>query len=375
VALTFQDVGACNCPAPTCQICVNVKTCAGVNQAGATVTISQGGATVGSPGTTDASGNYCQDVTATGSGTYNVATTLAGNVGSNKDVVVTCPGTTNVSLTVVATANKIRVHVNGCNAAALPGANVTVGGGSYSTDSSGNADFSLPAGSYSCTVSKSRFTSQTFTLTVSGCGGSTTSKTLAAATGYVCCAFGGAYSGPIPCADTLNTSDSAGAFTVPTVGGTVCHTGSQPNASVAGAAACDPFNHCHRNPNDLSSRTVAIQYTIFPCDLGTISGLGRVEIPGITYLAYFNGCNSSNFTCSSGTQRIARWLDATVGCPFTGGTSDFWSATSYVLNAPPPATSITINFDPGDGLWDILYPPGGAGPKGNPPSSSITLTE
>lgn len=191
---TWGDWSACGCKpgdeTPPCQLCVTVlDQCSPfLPVSGATVTVTKAGfATVTC--TTDAAGKCCVDIPS--SGTYNVAVSKAGFAGSNKPAVVTCPGTTDVTLTLVVDAKKSRICVTGCPIPGggffpLPGVTVNVGSSTYTTGSDGCVSFSAPTGTYSVTVSKPRFVSQTFSFTVTCLGGSA-NRGLSPATGFHCC--------------------------------------------------------------------------------------------------------------------------------------------------------------------------------------------
>lgn len=142
--------GSCaECCGDVCRICATVTDCFSTPISGATVTVKQAGSTVGTC-TTDAAGKCCVDVPASGS--YNVAASKAGYVGQNVDVSVSCPETKNVALTMRTTGTAHRFFASGCGSLGLPGVTLTIGGGSYTTDASGFAYYSLPPGTYSWTA-------------------------------------------------------------------------------------------------------------------------------------------------------------------------------------------------------------------------------
>lgn len=187
-----------------CQICTTVKTCYAAPVNGATVTVTQGTTTIGSC-TTNGSGYCC--VTVPASGTYKVAVSNAGYNPSSTSVTVTCPGTTNVSMVINPTAGaSVQFTVNGCTGYALTGATCTItptsggpGGGSGVTTSSGVLSFSLGNGTYSWSVSKFGFATQTGTCTVTSCSGcGPITVLLLAASGYVCCIESPLCNDPIP---------------------------------------------------------------------------------------------------------------------------------------------------------------------------------
>ncbi|MGZ3299315.1 MAG: carboxypeptidase-like regulatory domain-containing protein [Isosphaeraceae bacterium] len=200
------DIGACGCGPPACQICVSATTCQGSLIGGATITLTQSGTTIGTGTTASVTGGYC--FTGLAAGSYNVAVTKTGYTGSNQNVTLSCPGTQNVVLWLTTTsAPTVSFTVTGCGGQNLPGATVTIGGGTYTTNSSGVAGpIALGNGTYPVSISKSpRW--QTLTpsnVVVSGCvasGGGTFALT--PASGYVCClpASGGSI-----CADPIATT-------------------------------------------------------------------------------------------------------------------------------------------------------------------------
>ena len=210
------SIGGCGCGGGTaCQVATTVTTCAGAAVAGATVTVTQSGTTIGTD-TTDSSGNACVTVPATG--TFNVAVAKTGYAGSNQDVSVTCPTTVPVSLTANASGSGSRWSAVGCNSIALPGATLAINGGNYTTDSSGNTPYiALPNGTYTWTLSKSRFVTQTGSGTIGSCftSGVGGYYTLSPAPGYAC-----SLDCVDPIATTLYFTCAAGSLTLTYAGGT-----------------------------------------------------------------------------------------------------------------------------------------------------------
>ncbi len=198
MSFTFQDIGeaaaGCNCTCSsgsTCQITATVKSCTGTLLVGATVTVTQGATTTGTC-STDSSG-VCS-VTVPATGTYNVAATMSGYGPFNQNVTVSsCPGTTTVTLALQAVADQSSITVRGCGSVVLPTATLTVGGGTYTANSSGVIYFTMPVGSgqsFSVSDTTGRFISQTGTTSLSSCTGTASingnTYTLSAASGYVC---------------------------------------------------------------------------------------------------------------------------------------------------------------------------------------------
>lgn len=138
------------CCGTSCQLCVTVTNCSGTALSGATVTITQGGTTIGTC-TTNGSGQCCVDVPSSGS--YVAAVTLSGYTGSNKVVSVTCPAGASATLVATPDANRHRFFAQSpCDLAGIPGVVFTIDGGSYTTDASGFAYYAIPAGTYSWTA-------------------------------------------------------------------------------------------------------------------------------------------------------------------------------------------------------------------------------
>lgn len=196
----------CGSNPPPCTICVHATDqCSPFGDiSGATFTVSQSGTTIGTC-TTDGSGQCCVDVTATGSGTYVISVSKTGYAGSTQTVTISCPGSHTYNLTLVVVAKQIDIVCHGCNSLGAPGVDVTINGGTYTTDSTGHVYLSAPVGTYTWTTSHPRFTASSHSITV-GCGGSSTGNAnLTPASGYHCpcltdCAW--------PLKDTLTLTDS-----------------------------------------------------------------------------------------------------------------------------------------------------------------------
>ena len=280
--------GCCNCSG--CQICVTVLDCNGAAVSGATVTVKQGATTIGTC-TTNASGQCC--VTVPASGTYNVAVTKTGYNGSNQNVSLTCPGTTNVTLYAYTGAGGVTIHVIGCDVSlGLQGATVTFNGGSYTTNSSGyTPTIAAPAGTYTWTASKTRFNTGTSSVTVTGpCSGNGAAITLTPATGYTCGPDGCQICGDAwPTSLTITTP--VGTFTVSWVSGCIYQ-------------GCVYFSHtvdnCHGG-TVAGSVPLLINYTP--------GGTGVVYQYLFTPLTYSGGtwtnCASGTYTCGGCTCFLA----------------------------------------------------------------------
>jgi hypothetical protein len=231
MALTKQDPGCCcggggcTCPATIC-----VTDCSGMPINGATVTVS----TLAPCGTTGSGCcQVCLDALG-GAGTYPVMIAATGYTTSTTNVALTCSGTATIQLRTTAQGPSFCITVNGC-CTTLAGATVTIAGVTSTTTSSGLVCWAgTVAGTYTWSVSKARFVTQTGMFTISSCSGGTQTQNvdLAAASGYVCAGTGNPYgccvglpsasqpalNDPIP--TTLFLTDSiAGAITLTYSGG------------------------------------------------------------------------------------------------------------------------------------------------------------
>jgi hypothetical protein len=209
VGLTGMDPGCC-CGSPppcTCLTTICVIGCGGGALAGAIVTVGTlAPVTAGATGCAD----VCLDALG-GAGGYQVKVVQSRYVTYSNTRTLACNGTITVNLTPIGTWTA-KFAVTGCCGQPLPGATVTVGGDTYTTDSSGIAIIGITdAGTYPWSVGKSRFVTQTgsFTITLCQTTGSSISLTLLPATGFHC-ALGGSplplLADPVP--DVLHLTDS-----------------------------------------------------------------------------------------------------------------------------------------------------------------------
>lgn len=219
----------CTCaPSGPCldgQICLTVNNCCSpfgpISGAGVSVTRHSTGAAIGSC-TTNSSGQCC--VTVPGNDSYDIAVSKGGSAPHTiLNVYVGCAATVNQTSCVYIPGpiNACYVFtVLGCSGGGgLDGANVNVtgpkGGGGV-TDSSGQYTFCTDTpGTYSYTISKTRFITQTGSFAISGTacstpgGGNTFS--LLPDTGYICCS-GSTCKDPGPL--TLTATGPAGSVTL-----------------------------------------------------------------------------------------------------------------------------------------------------------------
>jgi len=311
----------CTCGSSSCQICVTVTTCAGLTISGATVVISPSGTSTNTC-TTNSSGQCCIDVTSPGSGSYNVSVSKAGYYGSNQNITVTCPGTTSVTLVMVLTSGTAygRIWVSGCNGAALQGATVTIGGGSYTTLSTGYTPyFALASGSNPWTSSYPGLVNVTGTITVTCTGGPYGASAFmnTAATGYACCGCN------TPYPTTIYVSGPAGNFVCTWSGTDSVYIGCGPVTGSSGVTC-----------SNLSCGTGSSAY----CAI-VISCTGHLSIYWVTTTCspntYFSSTGISNcsslgtlaFTtiCGGLTINIGQFLTGLVTCSGNTIASGTWN--------------------------------------------------
>jgi hypothetical protein len=198
MALTYQDPGCCcsggACTCPT-QICI--EACGGTTPInGATITV----ATL-APQTTGVSGcdTFCLDPLG-GAGSQQVTVSATGYYTYSNSVSLACNATETIKLLPITGNPSILFQINGCCALVLPGATVTIGGNNYTSDSAGQVKVGITdAGTYPWSVSKTRFVTQTGSVTIGACaaGGATVTVNMAPTTGYEC-GPGGSSGGTIP---------------------------------------------------------------------------------------------------------------------------------------------------------------------------------
>lgn len=244
--LTRQDIGACCCGGGggcTCPSTICVTACGGTTAIlGATVTVS-----TLAPVLTVTGGcvSVCLD-TLGGAGSYQVTVSKTGFITYSNTLALTCHGTKFIQLLPVASTSTVTFNVTGCCSKLLPGATVTVGGASYTTDSSGQVKLGITdAGTYAWSVSKSRFVTQTGSFTITACNGggiAAINRTLVPASGFHCApakTLGTPVSLADPAPDVLNGSDSTyGAFTLTYQTTALWGTGWQVTKQVSWSANC-----------------------------------------------------------------------------------------------------------------------------------------
>jgi len=277
-----------------------------------------------------------------GAGSYQVTVSESGYYPYSNTLSLSCGGTTTVKLLPTSGNPSIKFTVTGCCSQPLPNALVTIAGATYTTDSSGQVMLGLTdAGTYTWSVSKARFVTQTGSFTITACdaGGKSLDVLLLAASGYVCGIavepqFPYALADPIP--TTLNLTDSVyGSTTITYNAGTHSYSGTLAVAATPVKCGCP------------TSATV-ITYT-----LQSVGTCAPEYESGFPYHA-FGG----------------------VPCPFTtaiAGNETLPAGVTYTFTQNP-----TIPFD-----WSVTYPVDacsfGASGVGTlflyPAGGTITITE
>lgn len=123
------------------------------------------------------------------SDTYVASVTLSGYTGSNKTVSVTCPAGASVTLTATPDANRHRFFAQSpCNFGGIPDVTLNINDGSYTTDSSGYAYYSVPAGTYAWTATSNHpgFQSASGSRIHSSCFSTNWGQLFTLTTGYHC---------------------------------------------------------------------------------------------------------------------------------------------------------------------------------------------
>lgn len=215
--------GGCTCNSGVC-----VQTCAGTAILGATVTVSSL-----TPVTTSTGGcaSVCLDSLG-GAGSYLVTVSKTGYITYSNTRAMTCGGTIFVSLLPVGSTPTATFTITGCCSLLLPNALVTIAGNVYTTNSSGQVVIGITdPGTYTWFVAKTRFMTQTGTLTVSTClgAGAVFNLTLLPISGYHC-APAKTHPSTVtiadPVSDTLFVTDALGTTTLAYDAGTADWLGS-----------------------------------------------------------------------------------------------------------------------------------------------------
>ena len=325
MSFTKWDIGECCCGGGSCVIAITVTGAGGctVNGpvSGATITVT---GPTGGTCTTDSLGQCVIDITAGGPGVYTICAAKTGSNGSCKTVTIGCPGLTPVSLLVYptsSTAGTATFNVKGCLSGVLPGATVTIGGGSYLTNSSGVAGpIPVGNGTFPWTVSKSRFDTASGSLTITSCSNSTQNVTLTPSSGYVCAC----------CVDPL---PSTLFFTGPLGNVTLTWDGTE-------YTGCGTFTGTLIDHTCFTTATAAVAYLVlFNCSQLQYLTKGTTANPTVYN---FSGCPSPTTPCTTGVTSIG----LTGTCSISGGEYDCslpFSATGTVSGG----TGLTAIFNGG----------------------------
>ena len=179
-------------PSGSCTVCIRcVDYCTGLVVNGAAVTVTQGGATIGTC-TTSVLGIGCVTLPGPGTYTFSVAGSASYKAPLPQTVSVACGATVTFDVVPVAQLN-LTYTVFGCStedsSSPLPGATLSAPGvTSCTTNSSGQCTISYPGpGTYTLTASDPRYTSVSQTVTISSCTMTGTNFTLYPESGYTCC--------------------------------------------------------------------------------------------------------------------------------------------------------------------------------------------
>jgi hypothetical protein len=320
-ALRLGGIGAPCCCGPggcRCLSGVCVETCAGVPINGAIVTI---GSLPSAPTVTQGCRNFCLDLLG-GPGSYQVKVTATGYTSYSNTRALACNGTIFVKLVSTPDANTILFTITGCCNLPLPGATVTFAGQTYTTDANGKATATFgvsESGTFTWTVSKTRFATQTGSLTFNNpCppGGALApiNVTLAPASGYHCAPQTYFTNPPVvlvdPAPDTLHGTDSVyGAFTL-----NWNHT----------AGLWDGYSHV-QHPADCGcpAQQMQIYYNMSSCPGGTGLAVGGVSKADNIHCNCFCLCDpTTDVTCQGGINKggglNSETLSPTIPFNYTG---------------------------------------------------------
>lgn len=284
-----QSPGGCGCGTTGCTIAVTALACDGTTVvSGATVTITQGATTICS-GTTGGGGGFSCDVSATGAGSYTIEVSKSGWYGSTKTITITCPGTTGVAMAIDQT-HGYRVQAIGCWSLGVQGVTFAINDGTYTTDSSGYTPyFALIPGSYPWTLSKSRWVTQTGTVTAGSCSasglpGASGVTNLALAAGYECSTCP---TSADPTKDTLSLTTALGTITL-----TYC-------SSIIGWQGCGTFAsaNCRGCSGGVVSCSVPYFATLYPTFSGGALSITYAEST-LAPAQYSSGTTLTGCPCS-----------------------------------------------------------------------------
>jgi hypothetical protein len=363
----------CCCGAPSCTTTICASGCPSGAVVGATVTIKQSGTTIAT-GTTGSNG--CVTLSIPAAGTYEVIVTQANFKGFDGQLALVCGGTQTVLLQKLTTSATVLFTIYGCCSKGqvingLQGATITLSDGqTCTTDVNGQCSFWIgKAGTYSYTVTASRFQdySSTFTITAN-C--TTTTQSIVVGllnqAGYAC--------GPesydktasfYPIPTTLHLTDSVyGGCVLTYDAANLRWAGTLANASFVSRCGCP-------------AQTFDINYNLLQC----YTGIGDIVLSLNWTNGYYGICFNQVFT---GQRHNCPYNGVLAGCAglpnnattyqsdtntsfgWSAGVGNNWSITGHL----PFSASFTIAPDgpcPGgiNGSASLPWPAGG----------TITITE
>ena len=282
--------------------------------AGATVSYSGGSTTTSSTGT--------YSFASVAAGTYSVTASKTGYTSQTASVTITAGqnATQNFQLTATSTTGSFSGTVTDASNAPIAGATVSYSGGSTTTSSTGTYSFpSVAAGTYSVTASKSGYTSQTTSVTVTAGQNATQNFQLTATGGN------GSVSGKVT---NISTGAGLASVTVSYSGGSTVtsSTGTYSFASVAAGTYTFTASRAGYLARSASATVTSGQTTTLNFQLST-SG----KIAGVVK-------NSSGVAISGATVKVVGGKIATTVTLSTGSTGSY--STSWI---PVGSYTVTVS--------------------------------
>lgn len=310
----------CFCSGSCGQICVTVKNSAGTLISGGTITVKDGGGTTIGTCTTNGSGVCC--VAIPSAATYTVTFTKTSYTSVTVSVVATCT-TNNVT---ICTGTQVTFSVSlSCGVSSI-GTSVSITGvGSGTVDGTGTWISPVPSpGTYSYTISRTGYATQTGTFTVLvNCGSATVSTTLVPDSTHNCCA--GCSDKIIPTVLYLTDENGTWTLTSSLSGGSSCGIFTGIGSVTRNVANCSGPNTCVCNGSiqtdwdfisNGGSATIYYDLTLSYSFLGWLLTVGACYSTGPT------ACPTNPADCSTAPQASYHVAGPTVsGCvdPCTSG--------------------------------------------------------
>ena len=344
--------GCCGCAAPTCGITVCIKDCTGAAVGGATIGVTTTGGGAVTSGTTDSITGCATSVNVGTAGTYRFQISKTGFRTVTRTQAVTCGGTYTFHI-LKTTDGCSTLNIFGCcgytdPAGSLPGATVTVDGGTYTQPGRFAGGVCLPIadpGSYPYTATylspdgSSRYNVYSGTLTIGTLctPAAQVDISLTPAGGYVCPPWAGSTCSPTTCGpDTFDPIPTTLTL-IDSVYGTCALTYSATDCKWHGSLSASFPGGCARLPNPVCGiacppKTVTVQYqfpvsgtiiyptvksypataTGCPDPAGAFTGVGPAPCGSYTYNATVplisssacSGCESPNAISTSQCQKF-----------------------------------------------------------------------